>query len=278
MSHDSDNETNLDYATGGASVVDIHDAVRRERSEPQSGSEPIGTGFLVMGAAVILLGAVHFGWHSENFSMSSIYKSAHYSPDPAPAVDGVVDEADQGPWIDTWLASGKKVYANCAACHQNSGKGAPGQFPPLVGVDYVNAGTERLAGILLHGINGALTVNGVTYNAAAMPAWSATLGDDKIAQVITYIRHEFGGLPPEEAVVTAESMEAAREKFSDRSAPYTESELLQMSPDAHLPGRDVDLLTGKPFGAAAAPADGADAAAVPAAPAAAADAPPAPAN
>ena len=247
MSHDSDNETNLDYATGGASVVDIHDAVRREKHEPLSGSEPISVGFLIMAAAVILLGAVFFGWHSESFSMDSIYKTASYTPEPAPAVDGMEEEEDTGPWIGTWLASGKKVYANCAACHQNSGKGAPGQYPPLVGVDYVNGGTERLGGILLHGINGPLTVNGVSYNAAQMPGWSV-LGDEKIAQVMTYIRSEFGGLPPEEAVVTTAGMKAAREIYSDRKTFWTEPELLKLSADAMLPGSDIDLLTGKPLG------------------------------
>jgi len=248
MSHDPDKDTNIDYASGGASVLDVHDAVRREASEPRSGDEPIASGALVLAAAVVLLGAVYFGWHSENFSMDSIYKTASYTPEPAPIVEGAAAEEDAGPWIDSWLASGKKNYANCVACHQPTGTGAPGQFPPLVGVDYVTGGTERLAAILLHGINGPLTVNGASYN-QQMPAW-AVLGDEKIAQILTYVRSEFGALPHEEAVVTTAMMKAAREKFSDRSGFWTEAELKQLSPEANLPGGDVDLQTGKPLGGA----------------------------
>ena len=253
MSHDSDTEKNLDYATGGASVFDVHDSVRRERSEPETENVPVSIDTFLLAAGILILGALLFGWHTEWGSMSTIYNTASYSPEPAPAIGGVIEEEDAGPWIDTWMAGGKKVYANCVACHQPNGGGAPGQFPPLVDVDYVNEGTERLAAILLHGINGPLTVNGVTYN-QAMPAW-AVLGDEKIAQVMTYIRAEFGKLPPEEAVVTTAMMNAAREKFSDRTTTWTEAELKKLSPDADLPGGNVDLQTGTPAGgdAAAAP-------------------------
>lgn len=257
MSHDSDNDINLDYASGGASVLDVHDAVRREQTEPDSGQEPVSVGSLMLAAGIVLLGAVYFGWHSENFNMESIYKTASYTPEPAPISAGSVIVEDTRPWIDQWVAAGKKNYANCIACHQPTGTGAPGQFPPLVGADYVTGGTERLAGILLHGINGPLTVNGASYN-QQMPAW-AILGDEKIAQILTYVRAEFGALPQQEAVVTTAMMKAAREKFSDRNTFWTEAELNQLSPEANLPGAEVDLLTGKLLGA-----DGGEAAPAPA--------------
>lgn len=249
MSHDSDNETNLDYATGGASVVDIHDAVRREKHEPLSGSEPISVGFLIMAAAVILLGAVYFGWHSESFNMDSIYKTANYTPEPAPAIAGMEEEEDTGPWIDTWLAAGKKQYATCQACHQPDGNGQIGVFPPLRNSEYVAEGTERLSVALLHGVSGPIKVNGNTYN-SAMQGWGAQLDDQKLAQVMTYIRVNFAELPPEEAVVTVEGVKYSRSKYSDRKAPWTEAELLALPGNTNLPGSDIDLLTGKPLGEA----------------------------
>jgi mono/diheme cytochrome c family protein len=259
MSHDSDNKTNLDYATGGASVVDIHDAVRREKSEPQSGSEPISVGFLILAAGVILLGAVYFGWHSESFSMDSIYKTASYTPEPAPAVAGMEEEGEKGPWIDTWLAGGKKVYATCQACHQADGNGQPGLFPPLRNSEYVSESTERLSVALLHGVTGPITVNGNTYN-SAMQGWGAQLDDQKLAQVMTYIRNSFADLPLEEAVVTVEGLKYARAKYADRKEPWTEPELKDIPSSAMLPGSDVDLLTGKPLGGGAdEPAAGPDA-------------------
>lgn len=254
MSQDSDNETNLDYATGGASVVDIHDAVRREKSEPLSGSEPISVGFLILAAGVILLGAVYFGWHSESFSMDSIYKTASYTPEPAPVVGDMVEEEDAGPWIDTWLAGGKKEYATCQACHQADGNGQPGLFPPLRNSEYVSESTERLSVALLHGVTGPIKVNGNLYN-SAMQGWGAQLDDRKLAQVMTYIRVNFADLPPDQALVTVDGLKYARSKYKDRKDPWTEAELLAIPDDAMLPGSDVDLLTGEPLGAPAADAD-----------------------
>jgi mono/diheme cytochrome c family protein len=146
------------------------------------------------------------------------------------------------------LAGGKKVYGNCIACHQANGGGLPGQFPPLTDSDWVSGSTSRLGGILLHGIQGPFTVAGQTYN-QQMPAWGM-LNDVQIAQVITYIRHEFGGLAGDpKAVVTAEMIGAAREEFSGKTTPWTEDELLAIPADAMLPGTELDLQTGEPLGA-----------------------------
>ena len=124
--------------------------------------------------------------------------------------------------------------------------GIPGQFPPLVGSEWVDGGTKRLGAILLHGISGPFKVNGQAYN-QLMPAWS-TLSDDKIAQVLTYVRREFGSLPEgEDGVVTTEMMKAAREEFSSHALPFTETELLAIPADASISGAKVNLETGEPL-------------------------------
>src|SRR5450755_517587 len=47
---------------------------------------------------------------------------------------------------------GKKLYGgNCANCHQASGAGAPGSYPPLVDSEWVLGSKERLAAIMLAG-------------------------------------------------------------------------------------------------------------------------------
>ena len=39
--------------------------------------------------------------------------------------------------FDQRISNGEKLFvANCAACHQVTGKGLPGAFPPLVASDY----------------------------------------------------------------------------------------------------------------------------------------------
>ena len=58
--------------------------------------------------------------------------------------------------------------------------GAPGQYPPLAGSEWVDGGTKRVGAILINGINGPFTVAGQSYN-QLMPAWSA-LNDEKLAQ------------------------------------------------------------------------------------------------
>ena len=77
-------------------------------------------------------------------------------------------------------ARGEKVYAaNCAACHQASGKGA-GPIKPLDGAAVVlDADHAKTIAILLNGQN-----NG------AMPAWKQ-LSDTDIAAVITFTKNSW---------------------------------------------------------------------------------------
>lgn len=241
----ADNEfKNIDYEQGLPSAIDLHDSVKRETSLPQGGEGSVGITVMVIGAVILILGGGHFGSTYGGFG-DSIYISGNYVPEPRPSLGGDDVEAEQVAWIEDWMDDGKKVYNNCIACHQSSGLGIPGQFPPLVGSEWVDGGTARLGAIMLHGINGPLKVAGQTYN-GLMPGWS-TLSDDKVAQVITYIRREFGSLPDgDDGVVTVEMIKAAREQFSDQSGPYTEGQLLAIPIEENLPGSKVDLSTGEP--------------------------------
>ena len=242
---DHSDDKNLDYQKGTVSAVELHDAARRENPLSQGDSGAAGLSVLVIGALVLVFGGGHLFSTSNGFS-SSIYVTNNYVPEPRPSLGGADEAAAQVAWIDKWMGDGKKVYANCIACHQASGLGLPGQFPPLVGSEWVDGGTKRLGAILLHGINGPFKVGGQSYN-QLMPAWN-TLSDDKIAQVLTYIRRSFGSLPEGvDGVVTTEMMKAAREEFSAHAAPFTEAELLAIPADADLSGAKVDLQTGEPL-------------------------------
>ena len=56
-------------------------------------------------------------------------------------------------------ADGAQVFASrCASCHQATGAGLPGVFPPLAGSEWVNGDGSTVAGILLLGITGPITV------------------------------------------------------------------------------------------------------------------------
>jgi mono/diheme cytochrome c family protein len=126
---------------------------------------------------------------------------------------------------------GKAVYnrPTCAACHQASGKGTPGQFPPLTGSEWVNEEHPgRVTRIVLNGLQGPITVEGQTYNNAMVP-WNS-LSDEEIAAVITYVRQnkEWGN---HASAVTPAQVKAVREKIKDHPLAFTAEELLKISPE-----------------------------------------------
>ena len=89
-------------------------------------------------------------------------------------------------------AAGQKVYtANCSSCHQATGKGQPGVFPPLAGNPVVTGDPKQVIHIVKNGLSGKVAVNGTTYN-GQMPAWKGTLSNNDIAAVISYIRSAWG--------------------------------------------------------------------------------------
>jgi nitrite reductase (NO-forming) len=82
---------------------------------------------------------------------------------------------------------GKQVYLGlCYACHQPDGRGLPGAFPPLARSDFMLADRERAIRIVLKGLSGPVTVNGVTLN-SAMPPLEGVLTDEQVADVLTYV-------------------------------------------------------------------------------------------
>ena len=81
----------------------------------------------------------------------------------------------QGP-----AADGKALFLkNCAACHQASGKGIPGAFPPLAGSKFVTGDHAEVATVLLKGRGG-------------MPDFSETISDADMAAILTYVRASWG--------------------------------------------------------------------------------------
>jgi cytochrome c oxidase cbb3-type subunit 2 len=119
------------------------------------------------------------------------------TPAAAQAAGGAVD-----------TAHGQELYiANCAACHQASGEGLPGAFPPLKGSAVVgNADATEHVHVVLFGLQGK-TIGGVLYT-SPMPPWSQ-FNDQDIAALIDYERSTWGnhGKP-----TTAGEVAAIRDK------------------------------------------------------------------
>jgi mono/diheme cytochrome c family protein len=118
------------------------------------------------------------------------------------------------------------------ACHQANGKGIPGTFPPLDGTEWVRAEKGRLIRIVLHGMMGPATVQGVRYN-GAMPPWGTFLNDEEAAAVLTYVRTAWSNRAD---AVTPQEVAAVRAATKDRKNPWTHAELSRPE-NAVIPAR-----------------------------------------
>jgi heme/copper-type cytochrome/quinol oxidase subunit 4/mono/diheme cytochrome c family protein len=113
----------------------------------------------------------------------------------APAEEPAAQSADAGAWDQ---AQGLQVFtANCSACHQATGVGIPGAFPPLadhLGEIHEAGGREQLIRTILFGLQGQIQVNGMTYN-GFMPGWPQ-LDDAAIANTLNHVIIDLGAGAP----------------------------------------------------------------------------------
>jgi mono/diheme cytochrome c family protein len=125
------------------------------------------------------------------------------------------------------IERGKPLYMQtCIACHQPTGMGLPGAFPPVAGTEYVTGSPRRLVSILLKGLQGPLNVKGVTYNNIMLPLdvqFPVYKDDAKLADVANYVRNSFGNTAAEP--VTPELVAEIRAKLASRTTPWTEAEI-----------------------------------------------------
>jgi mono/diheme cytochrome c family protein/glucose/arabinose dehydrogenase len=124
---------------------------------------------------------------------------------------------------------GKALFAGeavCFSCHGPDGSGVTALGPPLDGSEWVTGKPETLISILLHGMTGPVTVAGVDYKPSAdMPSlgMNPMFTDQKLADVATYVRNEWGNKAP---AVTPDLVKKQREATKDRTGrPWTAPEL-----------------------------------------------------
>jgi len=220
----------------------IHGAVKREKADLPAGSDNAPTWAIFMGFLAAIFAGGQLGTTAGGYSLDNV---AAYGPilDPRPKT---TDDASALDPFQLALKKGATTYALCGGCHQGSGMGVPGQFPPLVGSEIVLEGTEQLTRIVLHGLVGPVTVKGVGYNTpGGMPGQGAVLSDSDVANVITYIRNTWGN---EGSMVTKEMVAKVREAEKARTTQWTMAEMAKYA-KANMPG---DVPAGP--GATAAPA------------------------
>lgn len=105
------------------------------------------------------------------------------------AETGATDVSAQASEFD-WVELGATSYnANCLACHQATGMGVPGAFPPLAGhmptLYNAEGGREYIINVVLYGLAGEINVDGTVYNSMMTP-WAAVLSDEQVAATLNH--------------------------------------------------------------------------------------------
>jgi mono/diheme cytochrome c family protein len=212
-----DFETDVEY---------LHRAIYREFYEPAEGREPTPWWVWAISVLAIFWGGWYLGHHGGTFDTAThlayFYKLPYIRKEEREQAAATIADPVQ---------AGRELYvARCQVCHQATGTGVPGVFPPLIGADRVVGPPAGLILILLHGLSGPITVSGQQYN-GAMPAWAQVMSDAEIAAVATFIRQwETNQAPP----VAPELVASLRAATASRTTPWTDPEL-----DAALQSHEV---------------------------------------
>jgi mono/diheme cytochrome c family protein len=120
---------------------------------------------------------------------------------------------------------GKANFAVCAACHGPEGKGvligAMKMGPTMEASKIVNGDPAIFALVLLNGIQ----KEGAEYM-AQMAAMGATMDDEKLAGVMTYVRNSFGNTA---GVVTVDEAKKYREQWKNMTGPVSRAKLAELA-------------------------------------------------
>lgn len=120
-------------------------------------------------------------------------------------------------------SDGASIYIRCATCHQPTGLGIPGTYPPLAGSEIANGPVETPIRILLKGLQGPVTVHGAKFD-GVMPAYGVgiEMSDAEVATVLTWVRTQWGNASP---AVTPEQVAKERAATAGKVGAWTAAEL-----------------------------------------------------
>lgn len=186
-------------------------------ADPTDGYEPVPLWLLSIFGLFLGWGGWYLGTYASNFNWLQL--DEHISGQLAPATQQAEDP----------IALGKRIFSgNCVSCHQGNGQGLR-QYPSLNGSEWVHLHPGVMKRIILHGLEGPITVKGANFN-NAMPPLGQKLSDKQIAAVISFVRTnaEWGN---KAEAITPESVAATRTATKARTAPWSASELQAIKAD-----------------------------------------------
>lgn len=218
MSSAPDNKSRIELsAASDDSILQVHSRLQKQKPEKSDGYNATPLVLLGIMCCGIFFGSIYMAHNSIRFDPLVVNEHAKREK---PGAAGAV--------ALTRAQLGKRVFlSTCATCHQANGQGVPGQFPPLAGSEWAQGNEERIIRIVLHGLNGPITVENKEFNNVMAPL-GAVLKDDQIANVLSYVRSEWGNKAPE---VQPETVAKVRGETSGRSTNWTAAELKKIGSD-----------------------------------------------
>jgi mono/diheme cytochrome c family protein len=195
------------------------------KTNPRRGSGPVPIWLIFILGVILYVADMyvvdHGGFQGDGFDARVYY--------PYGSLAEVEDRQPKVALPPGYKEGRNKFEINCAACHGADGGGnAANGYPPVAGSEWVtDPGPNRAIRIVLNGVNGPLDVAGKSFNVDAMLVWRDALGDEDIANILTYLRNTWGNHAP---AVTKEQVAAIRKATADRSTKWTAEELKQIAP------------------------------------------------
>jgi mono/diheme cytochrome c family protein len=227
----TDTEAVADTETGETEAGDTEagETVAEEpagtSSEPESVSEPAAEA-----TATEASEAANSGEGSSEPSAETDAEAASETTDPTDATssDSAAAVLAQAADFD-WKTLGETTYrANCTACHQTTGQGISGAFPPLAGhiPGLYNAaeGRQYIINVVLYGLQGALRVKDADYN-GVMPGWPQ-LSDDQLAATLNHELNSWGN----DALLLDFRPILPEEVAAERGKDMTSAKVLELRP------------------------------------------------
>ena len=134
--------------------------------------------------------------------------------------------------LKTSAERGKAIFMmTCMACHQPTGLGIPGAFPPFDGSEYVVGDTKRLVALVIKGYQGPITVKGAQFNnilIAVDTQFPILKENGKLADVLNYIRTAWSNKA--DAAITPDFIQKVRDEFKDRTTAWNAADLAKAFP------------------------------------------------
>ncbi|HEY1848136.1 MAG TPA: cytochrome c [Opitutaceae bacterium] len=217
MSSPGDKDPRVDQArVTDEALLDSHERLLETQPDERAHYRLVPIGILFFLSALILFAGTYLNRYAVHYSPVAFDENSKLTTGTA--------EVKADP-----LAVGKAAFgAVCITCHQPTGMGLPGIYPPLAGSEWVNGPADRMIRIVLYGLKGDVHVEGHDFNAAAMPVFGQGVtnsayswSDDKIAAVISYVRQEWGN---KGGPVSADEVAAVHKAVGDRKE-MSETEL-----------------------------------------------------